>query len=228
MFNLSSDNDYAMDDVRESYDSIAGEYARRLFQELDGKPLDRELLGRFATDVASRGEVCDMGCGPGHVARFLRERGADVFGLDISPRMIDAARALNPGITFRVGDMLALDLAGETLAGIAAFYAIVNIPDALLPSVFREFARVLRPDGRLLLAFHAGEDVVRKPELWGVQLSIDFYYFQPELIVELLEAAGFAIDEVVRRGPYAPEVEHQSHRAYIFARKPGRTGRPSS
>jgi hypothetical protein len=35
-----------------------------------------------------------------------------------------------------------------------------------------------------------------------------------------LEAAGFTTEEVVEREPYAPEVEHQSRRAYIFARKP--------
>ncbi len=36
-----------------------------------------------------------------------------------------------------------------------------------------------------------------------------------------MEAAGFAIEEVIEREPYAPEVEYQSRRAYIFARKPG-------
>jgi len=34
-----------------------------------------------------------------------------------------------------------------------------------------------------------------------------------------METAGFVIDDVVERGPYAPEVEYQSRRAYIFARK---------
>ena len=29
--------------------------------------------------MAGRGEVCDMGCGPGHVARYLRDVGATEF-----------------------------------------------------------------------------------------------------------------------------------------------------
>ena len=33
-----------------------------------------------------------------------------------------------------------------------------------------------------------------------------------------LKSAGFEIEEIVERDPY-PEVEHQSRRAYIFARK---------
>jgi len=78
--------------------------------------------------MAGRGEVCDMGCGPGHVARYLRDVGATVFGLDIAPRMVEQARQLNPHISFREGNMMALDIPYRTLSGIAAFYAIVNIP----------------------------------------------------------------------------------------------------
>jgi SAM-dependent methyltransferase len=79
----------AVDQVREDYDRIAAEYARRLFGELSSKPRDRELLLRFTSDIGDRGEVCDMGCGPGHVARFLRDAGVRVIGLDLSPAMLD-------------------------------------------------------------------------------------------------------------------------------------------
>ena len=40
-------HDDFFDPVRKSYDRVADEYARRLFKELDGKPLDRELLTRL-------------------------------------------------------------------------------------------------------------------------------------------------------------------------------------
>jgi hypothetical protein len=42
-----------------------------------------------------------------------------------------------------------------------------------------------------------------------------------------MEAAGFAIEEIIERDPYSPEVEHQSRRAYIFARKPSSAAQPS-
>ena len=206
--------------IQKSYDGVADEYARHLYSELDNKPLDRELLTRFAARVKGKGAICDMGCGPGHIARFLHDAGTNVFGLDLSPRMIEEARRLNPGITFRQGNMLALDLPDVSLAGIAAFYAIVNLPKASLPQVFREMARVLKPDGLLLLAFHIGDETLQPDALWGRPISMDFYFFPPLAIQHDLETAGLEAEEVIEREPYAPEVEHQSRRAYIFARKP--------
>jgi SAM-dependent methyltransferase len=204
--------------IRESYDRLAEEYTRRIADELRHKPLDRELLDRFAKLTTGRGEVCDMGCGPGHVAGYLRDAGASVFGLDLSPGMLEQARKLNPGIPFREGNMLSLDLLDASLAGVAAFYAIVNIPRQSLPIVFREIQRVLRPSGLLLLAFHIGDEVLHEDELWGQKISMDFQLLPPSEIKLDLENAGFHIEEVVEREPY-PEVEYPSRRAYIFARK---------
>jgi ubiquinone/menaquinone biosynthesis C-methylase UbiE len=211
--------------IRESYDRVADEYALRIYGELQHKPLDRELLNRFAAEVAGRGEVCDMGCGPGQVARYLRDAGVTAFGLDLSAGMLEQARRLNPDISFHQGNMMDLHLADGTLAGIAAFYAIVNIPKTSLPAVFHEMERVLRPGGLLLLAFHTGDEVLHENELWGRPISMDFFLFQPLDIREYLEDAGFVVEQIVERGPYSPEVEYQSRRAYIFARKPAGAGK---
>ena len=212
-------DDSIINSIRESYDRLAEEYARRISGELQHKPLDRELLDRFAKQTKGRGEICDMGCGPGHVARYLRDAGASVFGLDLSSGMLGQARKLNRDILFYEGNMMSLDIPDGSLAGVAAFYAIVNTPKESLPIIFREVLRVLRPDGLLLLAFHAGSNVLHEDELWGQRIFMDFVLFPPAEIKLNLETAGFIVEEVVERGPY-PEVEYPSQRAYIFARKP--------
>ena len=162
--------------------------------------------------------ACDMGCGPGHIARYLHERGVRVCGIDLSPEMIDRARSLNPGIEFQRGNMLSLDAADDAWAGVAAFYAIVNLPPGDLPQAFGEMRRVLQPDGLLLLSFHIGDEVVRLDDWWNIKVSIDFYFFRRDDVVSCLKSAGFQIEDIVERDPY-PDVEHQSRRAYIFARK---------
>jgi ubiquinone/menaquinone biosynthesis C-methylase UbiE len=132
--------------------------------------------------------------------------------------MVKQARQFNLDISFREGNMACLDLPDGTLAGIAAFYAIVNIPEESLPPVFREMQRVLQPGGLLLLAFHSGDEMLHVDELWGRPISMDFFLFQPPAIGRYVEAAGFALEEIIERDPY-PDVEHQSRRAYLFARK---------
>ncbi len=205
-------------DCQRSYDRVADEYVRRISDELRHKPLDRELLDRFAAAVRGRGPVCDMGCGPGHVARYLSEQGAQVCGIDLSPEMVERARGLNPDIELAQGDMLALDAADGAWAGIVAFYSIIHIPRPRLVEALRELYRVLRPEGLLLLSFHLGEGALHLDEWWGQQVSVDFYFFQSDEMAGALRSAGFEVEEAIEREPYA-EVEHPSRRAYLFARK---------
>lgn len=211
-------SDESPDSIRESYDLIAEEYARRVFDELQHKPFDRQLLDRFAARIPQNGQVCDMGCGPGHVARYLHNAGVSIWGLDLSPAMVAQARKLNPGMLFREANMMALDLPDASLSAITAFYAIVNLAKASLPLVFSEMARVLQAGGLLLLAFHTGDQIIREEELWGFPIEMDFFLLQPGEISKLLEVAGFVVEEVLERDPY-PDVEYPSHRAYILARK---------
>jgi SAM-dependent methyltransferase len=206
-------------EVQSSYDRIADEYVRHIYDELRHKPLDRQLLDRFADSVRGSGLVCDLGCGPGQVARYLHERGIPVCGIDLSTGMVERARALNPGIKFHQGDMRSLDVPDEAWAGIAAFYAIVNLSPADVAQAVREMWRALQPEGLLLLSFHIGEEVSHVEELWGCAVCLDFYFFGTADIAGYLAAAGFEVEEVVEREPYPPDVEYQSRRAYIFARK---------
>jgi SAM-dependent methyltransferase len=208
-------------DLVPSYDRVAEEYAARLAGELAHKPLDRDWLDRFAARLRGRGPVCDLGCGPGHVARYLHERGVAAFGLDLSPGMVAVARRLNPHLEFETGDLRALVAGDDAWAGIAAFYAIVHCDAGERAAAFAEMHRVLRPGGLVLLAFHVGREPVHRDELWGVPVRLDFLCFERETIEPELAAARLEVIESVEREPY-PDVEHPSRRAYILARKPGR------
>jgi SAM-dependent methyltransferase len=199
-----------LSDTERSYDLVAEEYVERIYGELDHKPFDRELLDRFAERVNVIGPACDMGCGPGHVARYLDERGARAVGIDLSPALVEHARRLNPGIKFRQGDMRSLDIEDEAFGGITAFYSIIHIPRADVVSVLREMRRVLRPGGLLLLAFHIGDHVLHMEEWWGRQVSIDFFFYPTAEMTGFLKSAGFVVSEVAEREPNPDEEEQNT------------------
>lgn len=204
-------------DVRESYDSAAEAYAEHLSGELAGKPLDRHLLNRFVEDTRGRGPVADVGCGPGHIARYLHDRDVETIGIDLSPAMIATAERRHPGLTFRVGDMRALDLPAASLAGLVAFYSIVHLEASELSAVFREFRRVMRPGALATVAFHVGDRVVHVDDLFGARVSLDFRFHQPLFVVRALGDARFTVIEHVEREPY-DGVEYPSRRCYLLAR----------
>jgi ubiquinone/menaquinone biosynthesis C-methylase UbiE len=203
-----------------SYDRVAEDYAEQFRDELGRKPFDRKMLDWLAEKVGGSGVVCDMGCGPGQVARYLHERGVKACGVDLSPQMVRQAQRLSPEIHFCQGDMLALsEVEDDAYGGMAAFYSIVHIPRRQLAQALREFRRVLRPRGRLLLAFHIGREVKHLDEWWGKEVSLDFLFYETGEVKRQLTAAGFVLEEVIERDPYPEAVEYQSRRAYIFARK---------
>jgi SAM-dependent methyltransferase len=203
--------------VRDSYDSAAEAYAQHLASELVQKPLDRHLLNRFAEATHGRGVVADIGCGPGHVARYLRDQGVTVVGIDLSPAMIACAVRLNPGMDFRVGDMHDLDLPPSSLAGLIAFYAIVHAEPHELSVIMRELRRVLAPGGLALVAFHAGSEIVHVDDLFGARVNLDFRFHAPGDVISAMRAASFAVIEHAEREPYAG-AEYQSRRCYLLAR----------
>lgn len=207
-----------MTSVQHSYDQVAAEYTRRIAGELAHKPFDRKMLDWLIEKVGGAGVICDMGCGPGHVAAYLRERGAQVCGVDLSAEMVKQASLLNPDIPFMQGDMLTLaNVPDGAYGGIVCAYGIVNIAPEQLPQVFTQFKRVLSSQGAVLIAFHVGSEMRHLDEWWGESVSLDFFFFEREDVKRLLQAAGFVVEEAIERDPY-PDVEAQTRRAYLFAR----------
>jgi SAM-dependent methyltransferase len=202
-------------DMKASYDVVAEAYASRFFDELSRKPFDRSLLDAFAADCKGRGTVLDVGCGPGHVAGYVRERGGDAAGFDLSPAMIELARSRNPDIEFSTGDMRALNVADHSLAGIVAFYSVIHIPRPEVAGVLQRFHRALIPSGRLLMSVHGGTGSIHMDEFLGHAVPFEATLFRLGEIVSLVESAGFWVDEAKQRAPY--EFEHPTPRIYVGA-----------
>lgn len=205
-------------ETQRSYDQVAVDYAERFKDEMDDKPFDRHCLDRLAKEVGDLGPICDMGCGPGQITRYLHRRGVKTLGVDLSSNMIAEAKRLNPEIHFHQGDILSLPDPDDAWGGIAAFYCIIHIPRERIVEALLELKRVLKPGGVLLVTFHIGTQVKHLDEWWEKPVNVDFAFFLPSEMEDWLREAGFVLMETLVREPI-PEVEVATQRAYLFARK---------
>lgn len=203
--------------VGTSYDAVAAEYAARFGDELTQKPLDRALLGALVDETPVGSTIVDLGCGPGHVAGWLADRGVASVGIDLSPAMVEIARRSHPRAAFREGDLLSLPAGDAEFGAAIAFYSIIHLDPRDLGSAFSEVRRVLRPSGRFLVAFHAGSERRHLADWHGHAVDLDFQFLEPTTVIEALQRQGFRVQAEMKRRNYPTEVE--SLRAYVLAQR---------
>ena len=112
--------------------------------------------------------IVDIGSGIGGPARWLAKRfNCKVTGVDLTPEFCDAARQLNTHtemvdrVVIHEGSALALPFPDGGFDRAYSQYVVMNIADKL--GVYREAARVLKPDGRLVLC-HVGAGANGQPD----------------------------------------------------------------
>ncbi|WP_367038504.1 methyltransferase domain-containing protein [Streptomyces sp. Je 1-332] len=184
-----------LDVVRESYDQVADTYVHLLattgMGDIRRHPWLKASIDAFADTVGDLGPVLDVGCGPGTVTGYLAERGLDVSGVDLSPRMVENARRLHPQCRFSVASATELDLDEASLGGVLGWWSLFNLPRDILPQVLALFARALQPGGHFITATHVGEqDKVRTEAYGGVPVRWTTHQWRPEQLIDLIEQAG--------------------------------------
>ncbi len=114
-----------------------------------------DVVGEYGAPIS--GDVLlDLGCGIGGPGRFLADRfGCSVLGVDLVPLRVEIAEALaemtemSDRVTYRVADATELDLADATFAQVWMLDVSMHVRDKR--ALFTEIARVLRPDGLMVM-----------------------------------------------------------------------------
>lgn len=112
----------------------------------------QDFLTRLAVAPGTR--VLDVACGTGNTAIPLAQQGAHVTGVDIATNLLAQAReraaADNLQITFDEGDAEQLPYPDQSFDAVISMFGAMFAPRPAL--VASEFARVLKPGGRLAMA----------------------------------------------------------------------------
>ncbi len=178
--------------VRSSYGSRAEEYTTHLGSIEVMAVEDRCLIAEWASTV--QGRVLDAGSGPGHWTAFLASHGVEAEGVDLVPEFVESAAARFPELRFRVGDLESLPFEDGSLSGVLSWYSVIHTEPERLPSILREFARCLRPDGTLLLGFFDG------PQVEPFDHAVVTAWFWPiQAMEDVLADASFEVVETHAR-----------------------------
>lgn len=134
-----------------SDESIVGAYVSRF------GPITDEAGRVLADRVAKPGRsVLDLCCGQGNLTALMSSSGAAVTGLDFSPTMLTIAARTAPDATLREGDATAMPFADDSFDAVVCNFGMMHIPDQ--PKALSEIRRVLRPNGRFLMATWVGPE----------------------------------------------------------------------
>jgi ubiquinone/menaquinone biosynthesis C-methylase UbiE len=209
--------------ARAVYDVTAGTYVQFVGTDINSAtehPIDRSLLGAFIELIKRQTvkRVADVGCGPGRVASLMADHDLNVLGVDVSPAMLTIASAAHPHIDFVEGQLDALPIGSGELAGVVCWYSIIYTPRYRLVDAFEELARVLIPEGLLLLAFQTEGEPLHREDAFGSGLPLTSYRHSVSDVVGLLEESGFRISTAVIR---SPELEHETtSQGFVVANGP--------
>ncbi|MHC1586571.1 MAG: class I SAM-dependent methyltransferase [Candidatus Hecatellaceae archaeon] len=132
------------DKTSESYDEwFHSERGERIFR------LEAEALLRMLEDLKP-GLLLDVGCGTGLFTKFLEGRGWKTLGVDYSAGM--ALKAKGKGVNILLADACRLPFQDEIFNLVLLFTVLEFV--GCEGEALREARRVLKPDGRLLVAVH--------------------------------------------------------------------------
>ncbi len=177
--------------VRRGYDDLASVYAA-------DRPADdpgTEMLAQVLDELPEGSRVLDAGCGQGTPVLSRVRESATAVGVDFSRGQLRLAAENVPGVSLVQGDMAALPFADGAFDAVVAHWSLIHVPLADHQTVVDEFARVLRPGGRVLLSEGTSEWVGENPDWLGSGVAMEWNVAGPAATREQLRAAGFEVVE---------------------------------
>jgi SAM-dependent methyltransferase len=136
--------------VRAAYQNGASAYAEAWKQPHPWLAPERQEAAKWIKPGMS---LIDVGCGPGHDAKFWKDHGVHVLGIDSSSEMIARARANYPELDFQVSDLMSLDeKLPKPFDAAWLAYVVLHIPPALCLEALRNVRKLVRPGGTVFIA----------------------------------------------------------------------------
>lgn len=179
------------DDVRSSYDELAGTYA----DHRSDNPPAVAFMADLLADLPDDARVLDAGCGQGEPVLSAVGDGVERTGLDFSREQLVRARRTVPGAGLVQGDLTDLPFADGTFDAVLSFWSLIHLTETDTRDATAEFARVLRPGGHLVVNEGVDEWTGRNPDWLDTGVEMQWHLSGEAALREHLQRAGFSITD---------------------------------
>lgn len=193
------------DAVRRGYDDLGESYAAG--RSAGGHGMD--ALAQFLDSLPARARVLDVGCGPGTPVLDRISAVASATGVDFSREQLGLAASNVPDASLAQGDMTRLPVRDGVFDGVTAYHSLIHVPLDEHQTVVDEFARVLRPGGRVLLSEGPDEWRGTNPDWLETGVEMQWHIAGADATRAHLQRAGFTVtDEWGVTDTFADDEEH--------------------
>jgi SAM-dependent methyltransferase len=188
--------------IRKNFDRRANQYLRNPITQWVGRS-ELAALRSMISPAAEPGisPALDFGCGTGRVTSMLLELGYRVTGYDLSPRMLDQARAAfgeRPDVIF-TSDSQALQ---STWPLIVSLGVVDYYPDS--SSLWKDWQGLLSAGGKLLITAPNARSPLARIYVLSSRFTCQSYATTIKTLMPIARSAGFSLNQVEMAFPNRP------------------------
>lgn len=200
-----------MTETRKAYDYIAKKFDEAFCKTIYFK----EQLDKFIKQLKPNSKIIDIGCGTGHVVKYLAEQGFTVLGIDFSKKMLKIAKQRCEKCEFLLTDIRDFDYGNQEYDAAIIAFSLIHVTDQEISLLLPKINKGIKQGGVIFVGAIEGEGDETIPEPLAPEHKTYFNYFTKSQIKELISKHGFkvlSIDEVFLK-------EAEQNEFFIIAKK---------
>ncbi len=183
---------------------IFGDWAQQYQDKFMDLDLYHHSFDRFCELITTpNAQVLELACGPGNITSYLLRKRPDlkILGTDLSPKMLNLAKANNPAAEFKILDCRQIGQLETKYDAVMCGFGLPYLSKEEAIKFIQDTA-VLLKDGGILYLSTMEDDYEKsgfKSPSSGGSKQLYVHYHQADYLTGALEESGFAIMELTRQ-----------------------------
>jgi len=176
----------------ETYNKIAPDFEKMYCKKI----YYQKYLDRFLSYLQKNQAILDAGCGTGHVARYVKEKGYVVEGIDLSKEMIKIAKSKSKDIKFEIEDIRKARYSPDSFDAIMYLFSLNHLNNNEFEEIICTSLKIIKKGGFIFLGLPEGTGEKMEDEYLKLGRKMYFNYFEKKYVKLILKKYNFNIIKI--------------------------------